>query len=99
MVISFRELFAHFFPPSPRYVSEKSVAMMNENLWEPNNVVDALRSALTMHRPKTQLLVGIDAKFVLPLARHYPSWVLEAMTRIKAFPFMPKLAALEDKSR
>jgi hypothetical protein len=81
-----------------RYVASKSVAMMHEHLWDPTNVVDALRGAVTLRQPRGQLLVGVDAQFALPLARHFPSWVLEALTRLKAFPKMPTIAALANKT-
>mmetsp|Transcript_16364 Transcript_16364/g.27906 ORF Transcript_16364/g.27906 Transcript_16364/m.27906 type:complete len:299 (+) Transcript_16364:98-994(+) len=75
------------------YVSKHSFEMMHRHCWDARHVVDTLRNAVALPRPRSQYLVGLDARFVMPLVRQLPSWMTEGLISLSAFQFIPPIAA------
>jgi NAD(P)-dependent dehydrogenase (short-subunit alcohol dehydrogenase family) len=75
--------------------STLSPELMYRHCWDPSNVVNDLAYAVQVAKPRPQLLVGLDAKCVIPLVRMLPSWLNERMTTTLGFWKMPTVAALK----
>jgi len=43
--------------------------------WDADNVTTALIKAVVQAHPRSQMLIGLDAKFGIPLIRHSPVWI------------------------
>jgi len=58
-------------------------------------MVVSLHTRGQVAKPRPQLLVGLDAKTVIPLCRQLPNWLSEGLTTTFGFWKMPALAALK----
>jgi len=59
--------------------------LMTANAWDPVYVTQALQHAVSATRPRSQYLVGVDAKFILIPVKQLPSWLFE---RLAMLPFL-----------
>ncbi len=80
-------------------VVAKATTMMSSMSWESSNVTRSLQDAVSLYRPRSQLLVGSDARTVMPLLRQLPSWVAEGLNWRHSFGHLPVLAALGRTNR
>mmetsp|Transcript_16368 Transcript_16368/g.27914 ORF Transcript_16368/g.27914 Transcript_16368/m.27914 type:complete len:410 (+) Transcript_16368:139-1368(+) len=80
------------------HVKKQSHEFMHANCWDPKHVVDTLRSAVALPRPRSQYLVGSDAKTILPLVRQLPSWVGEIFYLLGSYKISPPIAAAISKT-
>jgi len=75
-------------------LTEGAHYLMTANAWDPVYVTRALQHSVSALRPRSQYLVGVDAKFVLVPLKQLPSWLFERLAMLPFHLFsLPKPAA------
>jgi NAD(P)-dependent dehydrogenase (short-subunit alcohol dehydrogenase family) len=75
-------------------LTEAASVMLNRNSWDSANVTRSLRGAVSVVSPRSQYLVGLDARCVHPLIRQLPSWLAEGINLRFSMGSLPQPAAL-----
>jgi 3-hydroxybutyrate dehydrogenase len=76
-------------------VASSSLALIDQATWNPMNVVNRMEDAVSLYRPRSQYLVGMDALCIMSLTRQFPTWLSEFFIELSMTIFLPKPAAMK----
>ena len=68
----------------------KSVEKLKQVSWSPKYVEEALVSCVALKSPKSQVLVGMDAKYFLAIIRILPMWMQAKVLKGMASKALPE---------
>lgn len=81
---------------SPQCCAER-VHLSTDSDWDPQNVVDHMAYAVTQRRPRPQYLVGLDAKFKVPLLSKLPYRIVDLILTARYKNLRPDAAQAPDR--
>ena len=73
-------------------IIDSAANMLSKFEWEPQHVTAAVVEAVCAWNPRTQYLLGMDAKFVFPIVRQLPAWLGERLNLFQNFKTVPPAA-------
>ena len=56
------------------------------NTWKVDNVVRSILEQLKARHIPPEVLIGMDARFVIPITRMVPAWTLDIIRRMQVRP-------------
>jgi len=83
------EIQNQYGEPYVETMCAKSLDMVDKATWDPMNVVIQMEQAISLYQPRSQYLIGLDARCGIPLLRWLPTWFSEMLTGFSMTFFLP----------